>query len=306
MPDKPTAEIRIDEELVRHLVTTQVEPQLPGVGAQPVFKQSEGWDCEVWRIGQDAALRLPRRAMAAPLIRHEWQSLRLLSPAIEAAGVRVPAPLVRGLPDQVFPWDWSVVPWIDGATGLEVPRPDRAGWAEPLAKALGALHAPAPADHPLNPVRGHALATRSGAFTDRLGALRSGGTLEERLLGAMQDAWALGLGAPRWSGPPLWIHGDLHPGNLIAQGPVIRGIIDFGDVTGGDPAYDLAIAWLAFERRGRALFIAATGGRYDEATWVRARAWAAAIAAMLLVNSDNAPDYARLGRESALELADGS
>ena len=107
----------------------------------------------------------------------------------------------------------------------------------------------------------------------------------------------------------MWIHGDLHPGNLIAQGPRLTGIIDFGDVTAGDPAYDLALAWLAFDRVGRDRFITAsttatTHGR-EPATWVRARAWAMAVALMLLMHSDDNPPYAALGREAFVEVIGG-
>jgi aminoglycoside phosphotransferase (APT) family kinase protein len=306
VPDKPTAEIRIDESLVRHLVETQVAPHLPGAQQWHPSKYAEGWDCEVWRLGSEIAMRLPRRAIAAPLIRNEWRSLALLAPAIAEAGVRVPAPLVHGVPDARYPWDWSVVPWIDGVRGLDIPRDVRAGWAEPLASALGALHTVAPHDHPSNPVRGRALSTRADAFAERMTTVRESSALTVRAAEALEDAWTTGLHAPDWNGPALWIHGDLHPGNLIADGPTLRGIVDFGDVTGGDPAYDLAIAWLAFERRGRERFVAATGTRYDAATWSRARAWAASVAVILLVNSDDSPVYAQLGREVALELAEGA
>jgi aminoglycoside phosphotransferase (APT) family kinase protein len=101
---------------------------------------------------------------------------------------------------------------------------------------------------------------------------------------------------------PLWIHGDLHPANVVAIGPRLVGIIDFGDVTAGDPAYDLAVAWLAFDDEGRARFIAATDGRYDDPTWMRARAWAVAVAIMLLAHSDDEPAYAELGRAAFREI----
>jgi aminoglycoside phosphotransferase (APT) family kinase protein len=116
------------------------------------------------------------------------------------------------------------------------------------------------------------------------------------------DVWTRGLSAAPWNGPPLWIHGDLHPANLVALGSRLVGIIDFGDVTAGDPAYDLAVAWLAFDRVGRAEFIAATGDRYDAATWVRAAGWATAVTLMLLNESDDNPAYAGLGAESLREL----
>ena len=79
-------------------------------------------------------------------------------------------------------------------------------------------------------------------------------------------------------------------------------LIDFGDVTAGDPAYDLAVAWLAFDAAGRSVFQVASP-HVDAATWTRARAWAAAVALILLQQSDDNPDYLALGIETADEVA---
>jgi aminoglycoside phosphotransferase (APT) family kinase protein len=307
MPDKPSAEIAIDEALVRRLITAQARDAIGDAADLPLRKVADGWDSEIWRLGVELAVRLPRRTLAAPLVLNEHRSLPLIGPAVEATGIRVPAPIVRGRPDDQYPWAWSVVPWIDGTRGIDIPRPQRAGWSAPLADALGALHVPAPEDHPVNPVRGLPLATRDAAFSERLSGLASSGAISRDEAGALRSRWREGLAAAAWDRSPVWIHGDLHPGNLIADGGTLTGIIDFGDVTAGDPAYDLAVAWLAFDRSGRHAFIAATAGRYNAPTWVRARAWAGAIAVMLLAHSDDNPDYAALGRESLAEvIASGS
>ncbi|MGA7147319.1 MAG: hypothetical protein WBX17_02385, partial [Microbacterium sp.] len=151
MPDKPVAEIRIDDELVRGLIVAQASHVVPDASTAPIAKVAEGWDCEVWRIGPALAARLPRRTLAAPLILHEQVSLPVIGPRLEATGIRVPTPLVRGVAEGAFPWSWSVVPWIDGSRGIDTPRPQRSAWAGPLASALGALHVDAPRDHPVNP-----------------------------------------------------------------------------------------------------------------------------------------------------------
>lgn len=299
MPDKPSAEFPIDAPLVRSLLT-QAAPSLPDAAHQPLRHAADGWDCAVWRLGDDLAVRLPRRGLAAPLIRHEQRWLPSIAERMEATGVRVPTPLFCGEPDAGYPWPWSIVPWIDGESGLEVPRSERSGWAQPLAAALRALHTPAPRDRPVNPFRGGALAERDPAVRERLDGLRARGRSG---LDGVAALWAEGLAAAPWSGPAVWIHGDLHPGNLVADGSRLAGIIDFGDVTAGDPAYDLAVAWLAFDAVGRSRFVAATDSRYDAATWIRARAWGVAVALMLLQHSDDNPAYAALGEEAAGELS---
>jgi aminoglycoside phosphotransferase (APT) family kinase protein len=301
MPDKPAAEIDIDTALVRRLVTEQAPALLPEAEGRLV-KVSEGWDSEVWRLGDAHAVRLPRRALAAPLVLNEQRVLPEFAELLAPLGVAVPVPVVSGAPSGDYPWAWSIVPWIDGERGLDVPRDARGGWAEPLAAALVALHSEAPAGFPVNPVRGHALATRDAAFSDRLAALRETGSVDEATADALSRIWRSGLRAAAWERLPVWIHGDLHPGNLVSRDGTLAGIIDFGDVTAGDPAYDLGIAWLAFDAPARARFVAATGAHYDVATWRRAHAWAAAVALIMLVHSDDNPDYLTLGRDAVTQV----
>lgn len=302
MPDKPAAEVLIDEAAIRRLLAAQAIPVIPDALRLPLVKVAEGWDSEVWRLGARHAVRLPRRALAAPLVLHEQQVLPRIADRLAATGVRVPAPVVCGTPAAGFPWSWSVVPWIEGERGMDVPRTGRSGWAPTLAAVLGSLHVEAPADHPVNPVRGRPLDTRAGAFRDRIAALRDARTLDRTVGDALEAVWQAGLSAAPWERAPLWIHGDLHPGNLVSRDGSLVGLIDFGDVTAGDPAYDLGVAWLAFDADARAEFVSATGGRYDAATWRRAHAWAAAVVLMLLLHSDDDPDYRALATDAATEV----
>lgn len=305
VPDRPAAEIVIDTALVRRLVASQAEHAIPGAAHLPLTKVAEGWDSEVWRLGGEFAVRLPRRQLAAPLVLNEQRVLPMLAPGLSAAGVRVPDPVVAGRPGDGYPWAWSVVPWIPGSRGLDVPRSTRRGWATALAEALRALHVTAPADHPVNPVRGRPLVTRDAVFHERLDGLIAAGTLDDVSAARLREIWRAGVAAPPWGDATVWIHGDLHPGNLVADGGTLRGIIDFGDVTAGDPAYDLAVAWLAFDPSGREAFIAATGARYDADAWRRAHAWAAGFTVLLLAHSDDTPDFAALARDALVEVVAG-
>jgi aminoglycoside phosphotransferase (APT) family kinase protein len=302
VPDKPAAEFAIHPALVRALLAAQATDRIPDAASLTLEKVAEGWDSEVWRLGRDHAVRLPRRELAAPLVRHEQRVLPGIAARLEPLGVHVPAPLVAGVPACGYPWAWSVVPWIEGERGLDVPRAARSGWAGSLAAALVALHVDAPVDHPVNPVRGGPLAERAAAFEDRLATVRALDIIDGPTATELEAVWREGLRTAPWERRAVWIHGDLHPGNLVSHHGHLAGIIDFGDVTGGDPAYDLAVAWLAFDAGGRSAFRAATGGRYDTSTWRRAHAWAAAVTLMLLVHSDDNPDYADLGKDAAAEV----
>ena len=78
----------------------------------------------------------------------------------------------------------------------------------------------------------------------------------------------------------MWLHGDLHPANLLlTPSGSLAAVIDFGDITAGDPATDLATAWLTFDQRARRVFTAALEER-RASTRRRgpARGWALVIA----------------------------
>lgn len=288
MAVSPAAEHDLDATGIRELLRAAA-PRFVDLPLAPV---AEGWDNAIWRLGDTHAMRIPRRAVAAPLIRNEQRALPMIAPALRAVGIRTPEPLVSGSPSAVFPWPWSIVPWLDRRAALGDPRSANRSWAPRLATALGALHRPAPADAPHNPLRGVPLRTRDATMRGRLAG---------RDLPVLRDAWAAGVAAPV-STERVWIHGDLHPGNLLLRNGELHALIDFGDVTVGDPAYDLASAWLLFDTAGRRSFRQATDERYDSATWIRARAWAAYLAGVFLTQSDDRPELRALGESTAQEL----
>lgn len=302
MAGRPLAEVEIDESVVRGLVAT-LGDAVPDAGSLPLAHEAEGWDCSVWRLGDERALRLPRRQAVADLMIGESRALAEVAPHVEATGVHVPAPLLVGEPTADFPWPWTLVRFHPGTSGLAVPRERRIPWAKPLANALAALHRPAADEHPRNAFRGVPLADRAAAVEERMDRLAGAVARDEHR--ALVRAWRDGVAATPWAGPPLWIHGDLHPANLIARDSELVAIIDFVDITGGDPAYDLAAAWLVFDREGRRAFMDASA-HVDEQTWTRARAWAAAMTAMFLLASDDHPAYAGLARATLIELAQNS
>ena len=89
---------------------------------------------------------------------------------------------------------------------------------------------------------------------------------------AAARAWEEALQTPEWPGPPLWIHGDLLPGNLLARQGRLSAVIDFGCLTVGDPATDVMAAWACLTAETRETFRAALG--VDDDTWARGRGWA--------------------------------
>ncbi|MFF1529408.1 aminoglycoside phosphotransferase family protein [Cellulomonas sp. NPDC058312] len=301
MPTRPPAEVVLGTDLVRALLAAQH----PDLAALPLGPAVHGWDNATYRLGDDLAVRLPRRAAAARLVEHEQQWLPVLA---RLSPVPVPAPVRRGRPTSGYPWAWSVVPWFDGRPAADQPVTERTRWAGTLAEALHALHVTAPTGAPVNPVRGGALAGRSTALRERLAA----GHLDPLLPGTRapaEDLWADALHAPAWPGPPVWVHGDPHPANLLVRDGTLAALLDFGDVTAGDPACDLATAWLTFDADGRAAFRARTdeladaaGADADPGRWRRAAGWALVMASAMVTHGDDDPVIAAIGAHAVREL----
>ena len=303
MADRPSAEVVITPDLVRRLL----RDQHPGLADLDLEEVGEGWDNSILRLGPDLAVRIPRRQQAAELVLNEQRWLPELA---VVAGVPIPAPVHVGRPTEYFPWAWSVVPWFDGTEAGLVPIADRTPLAIDLARCLVGLHRPAPSDAPANPYRGVPLALRDASVVERLadpGIVRAD---------EARRVWADSLAAPAWQGPPLWLHGDLHPFNILtcpgsasdgaSTDAVLCALIDFGDLTSGDPACDLATAWLTFDATGRAAFRAEVDrlSGADAATWQRARGWALVMATAMLAHSDDDPRFAILGARAFTEILD--
>ncbi|WP_395244985.1 aminoglycoside phosphotransferase family protein [Agromyces sp. MMS24-K17] len=304
--DAPDADVHVDADLVRALLVAQHPDLLGADGAEPIVEVASGWDNAVFRLGDRAAVRMPRRALAAGLVAGEQRWLPQLA---ERLPVPIPAPLRAGRPGAGYPYAWSVVHWLEGADGASVPPAARGGAAGDLAAFCAALAVPAPADAPANPYRGVPLAERDAVIRERLGAIGSAGLLAADDLGLLLEVWSDALAAPARSGPAVWVHGDLHPANLLLEetpgGASVRlaAVLDFGDLTAGDPATDLATAWLTFDAEGRARFRAAIdrATATDASDWRRARGWAVAFGAAILATVG---DQGRIGRIGAHALAE--
>ena len=268
----PDTDVLIDSALVERLLAQQC-PSLAGL---PVTALDSGWDNAIFRLGDSLAVRLPRRAPAAPLVQNEMTWLPVLEPLLT---LDVPQPVFAGTPGAGYPYPWMVAPWFDGTRASDVPLPARTAFAEELADFLWTLHAPAPAHAPINPVRGMALTAPDGP--DARARVRLAREKESTALLRRWEAWSR---ADEFDGVDVWLHGDLHPANLIvAASGRLSAVIDWGDLTAGDPACDLATVWLTFDADGRAVFVDRLnqGGATDAATWQRAKAWALHLALVL-------------------------
>lgn len=227
----------------------------------------------MFRLGDQLAVRLPRRAAIASLITHEQTWLPQIAGRLT---LPVPVPLRTGHPAKGYPWHWSILPWLPGvcadASDLDSTEGSR------FALFLQSLHTAAPPDAPRNPLRGVPLTQRAAVLEPRIQRLLASTTvITPRVLHLWQDALAAPIDVS-----PTWLHGDLHLRNILVEDRKISGIIDWGDVTSGDCATDLAAIWMLFAEpavRQQALI---AYGQPSQATLRRAQGWAVLFGVFLL------------------------
>lgn len=281
----------VDADLVHALL----QRQYPQLAHQPLTAVGDGWVNYVFRLGTRLVVRLPRRDSVAALMAKEQRWLPELTADLK---IGTSAPLYTGIPEEFYPHPWSISEWFDGLDVSLQPRDRNTALAGPLAEFLTAFHRQAPRNYPLNPEVGGALSARSSIVGERLrsGLLPHAARIEE--------IWEQAAALPGWNAGPVWLHGDLHPANLIARDGTLQAVIDFGDLTAGDPATDLAAAWLVFDAAGRRALHTALGARYDgdPAVWLRARGWAVYLASNLLAGARRHPGLSLVGSETLMEI----
>jgi aminoglycoside phosphotransferase (APT) family kinase protein len=266
-------ELDVDVALVGRLLAAQF-PQWAALPLMPVH--SAGTDNALYRLGSDLVVRLPRIEQATGQVEKEHHWLPRLAPHLPLA---IPVPLAKGRPGEGYPWPWSVYRWLAGENATIQRIADAGQAARELAHFIAALHRIDPTDGPPpgthNSFRGVPLSTRDTETRAAIGALS--GMLETE---AVTAAWEAALQAPAWQGPPVWIHGDLSPLNLLVEGGRLSAVIDFGCLGVGDPACDLQVAWNLLSAESRDIFRTALG--VDDATWARGRGWALSVGLIAL------------------------
>ncbi|SFE88950.1 Predicted kinase, aminoglycoside phosphotransferase (APT) family [Actinoplanes philippinensis] len=269
-------------DITAALVHDLVREQHPDLAGRPVRLGARGWANQVWRLGDDLAVRLPWVvADTDELLLNEHTWVPRLAPGLP---LPVPVPQRLGVPSARFPRPWLITTWVPGEPADRAPVTDPAA-AGSLAAFLTALHRPAPAEAPAGQDRGGPLAERSDGFAGGVALAVERGLIDDP--DAVRAVWQDAVTAPAWAGPRMWLHADLHPANVVTRGGRLCGIVDFGDLCAGDPAYDLSAAWLLLPDGGVDDFYAAYRPAADAATRRRARGWAMARVLSGLLIGDN-------------------
>lgn len=254
-------ELPIGDELVRRLVDEQF-PEWSDLSLTRV--EPSGTDNAIFRLGDEFAVRLPRREGSTYPGDKEHDWLPHLAPALS---VEIPLPVAQGRPAQDYPWHWSVVRWLEGETPLGANvDPDE------LATLLRELQAIDPTRGPMPGVRrGEPLAARDDTTRLAIEHLEVPGGIE---------LWQHAVTAPEWPGARVWLHADLDTRNVLVRHGQLTGVIDWGCLGIGDPAVDVMVAWKLLDAPARERFRELLA--VDDDTWLRAQGWALSQAVVAL------------------------
>lgn len=256
--------LRIDVDLVSKLINSQF-PQWFDLEIKPVEKG--GNDNRTFHLGKNMSVRLPSDEAYVPQVEKEQKWLPFLAKHLSTP---ISEPLAKGEPSEYYPYPWSVNKWLDGETLTLENIDDLNQFANDLGKFLVELQSIDASEGPLagkhNFYRGGDIAVYDDECRN---AINNNINIFDKDL--LKEIWKLAL-ASKWSGEPVWIHGDIAPGNILIKHRKLCAVIDFGILGVGDPSCDAAMAWTFFDDNSRKIFKNVLN--FDQETWNRARGWA--------------------------------
>ncbi|MBP2616236.1 aminoglycoside phosphotransferase family protein [Chryseobacterium jejuense] len=266
-------ELEISENLVQSLL----DKQCSRWAKLPLSRvSSNGTVHTLYRLGKEFIIRLPRiewvEGTVNDTIEKEFKWIPLLSKLVD---VSLGEPVFKGEADENYPWSWTIATWNEGDNPDFEKENEYNVLAEDLADFLNSLHTIKLSGGPWSR-RGVPLQAQDVDTRKAIAELKA-----EIDVRAVTELWNQLLETPQWNQDPLWVHGDLLPGNILIRDNRLTAIIDFSDLGIGDPACDLIIAWSLFNHSSRQVF--RNYLQYiDEDTWKRGKGWALSIALIML------------------------
>jgi len=267
----------VGEPVVRALL----ESECPNWSGSPVeYLSTSGTDNAMWRVHlenqPDVVVRLPRRPEAAAAVGHEISVLEKVAQSHVTSLVKTPTVRHVGQPHDRFPYQWSILEWIDGEDAWTARTDLDPGALKSLGANLGLVvpaiskitgvgaerRKPGSRGGPLEPVLQRVEEWLADPAFDAASLVDVAGV--KRLLAESYEV----VDEPVTLG---FVHGDLIPGNLLLDGGSLAAIIDWGAAGTGDIAQDLAPAWAVLTAAERPAFRHASGA--DDSAWIRGRAF---------------------------------
>ncbi|WP_129688931.1 aminoglycoside phosphotransferase family protein [Gottfriedia acidiceleris] len=255
---------KINVELVKQLINEQF-PIWSHLEIKPV--ELSGNDNRTFHLGDNMSVRLPSAECYVPQVEKEHKWLPILANKLS---LPISKPLAKGSSSRYYPWPWTINEWIDGESLSKENISDLSQFAKDLGgflkefQSIDAHGGPVAGKH--NFFRGGNLAVYDQETRDSIDQTKE--IFNKDLL---TEIWETALSS-KWEYEPVWVHGDIAPGNLLVKNGKLCAVIDFGILGVGDPSCDAAMAWTFFDTNSRKVFKNVLN--FDENTWHRARGWA--------------------------------
>lgn len=256
--------ITINADLVKKLIKEQF-PQWSNLDIKPV--KNGGNDNRTFHLGEELSVRLPSEEAYSYQVEKEQKWLPILA---EKLSFTIPTPIAKGVANEDYPWSWSIYKWLEGETLSYKKIDGLSQFAKDLGTFLNEFQA---IDASEGPLAGQHNFYRGGSLL--IYDKESRNSIENNKnsfdLHILNEIWDLALDS-KWVSNPVWVHGDIAPGNILVKDGKLSAVIDFGILGVGDPSCDAAIAWTFFDETSRGEFKKVLN--IDGGTWNRARGWA--------------------------------
>jgi aminoglycoside phosphotransferase (APT) family kinase protein len=123
-----------ENELTAGLIAQLLHDQHPDLAELPLAFGARGWDNQLWRLGDDLAVRLPWATPDADeLLLKEHALLPALAPRLP---LPIPVPQRLGQPSERFPRHWIVTTWVAGEPADRAPATLGTEAARPIRRLL--------------------------------------------------------------------------------------------------------------------------------------------------------------------------
>ena len=254
--------IEISTKLVRQLIDTQF-PTWKELDIYPVMQS--GNDNRTFHLGGEMTIRLPSDVQYVAQVEKEAKWLPFLAKQLS---LPISCPVEIGQPSEVYPFPWSINKYINGETVNKNNIINMNDFANDLSIFLKELQSIETKDAPIAGKHNFFRGANPIVYNEEVeNALEE---LKEYLpIDLLREIWKDAISS-QWQYPPVWIHGDIAPGNLLVENGKLSGVIDFGIMGIGDPACDYAMAWTFFDNQSRTNFLQGL----DYGVIARARGWA--------------------------------
>lgn len=241
----------------KKIITNQF-PEYNNLEIKEVEKQ--GHDNFTFRLGDSLVARFPQKEKYDAAIAKDFELLKHINQYIKK--YKIPIPINLGKPSKEYSYHFLISQYINGSTVTHE--------IIDLNEILLELHSVPPIN--ITP-------SRTNFYRGAHPNIYKQQTLEllKKYNLSVNHNQLNKYYSSSWNNPPVLVHGDLMPSNIIIKNNKINGIIDWECSTFGDPACDLIIYWLHNN---------IVKPNVDEETYYRGAIWAL-WKALVNINSEN-------------------